>query len=705
MQRSGFFHKLRAAAVLAARPAASCGAEGILRKLQAELPAAVLLAARPAAACGAGASRIRTFSSRGDDGRHGDSRGDGLDSSSPVTSAGTKEQPWADPFRGGGLRHDSGGGGGGESQQLLSQAAVTAAQGVEQHGRHWRHSWVTDDSAGLQEEPRVDPFRGGGLSHDSGGGGEGQQLLSQSAATAAAAQAAEQQHRPQLSAAGDTASLQEILEMVKAIRAEGEATRAEVKATRAEVKATRAEGEATRAEVKATRAEVKATRAEGEATRAEVKSISQRLESISDGVGALMEHTAAKQLQQSLGNDRQVHPNVPLTGTKSTADCLLRDANASTKETAASALVQRLQGLPGLRAVLRYFLTRACADLKGLLQRSTYAAASAASTAATAAADASAATVAAAAADAAATAARDVATIQGHLGKLQALQGQLLDATAGTAVEARLAAAGVAALSGAQRYINPRRPRRPRAGHMPESSASDSGSSSTSGGGSGSGTGAGSTDDEHGDGQDSSGGWRGDDDGGDGTKACTPYAAAMMMLDAVRDAKTDELLLLMSEGPVSMLVLSALQPAATLPLTAALNTSSGSSSDGINSSGGSFKPATRLEVDALAVRLKGATLLVVIQEAKLKSNLATARKQVARIGTLFAYAYNVAVAAGAFGEGKPPRLRLEAQIVFARLKGLPPAQRNQMVELVPAEGERHMMRVRVTGLAGCTFDP
>ncbi|KAG2425478.1 hypothetical protein HXX76_013688 [Chlamydomonas incerta] len=655
MQRSGFFHKLRAAAVLAARPAASCGAEG--------------------------ASRIRTFSSRGDDGRHGDSRGDGLDSSSPVTSAGTKEQPWADPFRGGGLRHDSGGGGGGESQQLLSQAAVTAAQGVEQHGRHWRHSWVTDDSAGLQEEPRVDPFRGGGLSHDSGGGGEGQQLLSQSSATAAAAQAAEQQHRPQLSAAGDTASLQEILEMVKAIRAE-----------------TRAEGEATRAEVKA-------TRAEGEATRAEVKSISQRLESISDGVGALMEHTAAKQLQQSLGNDRQVHPNVPLTGTKSTADCLLRDANASTKETAASALVQRLQGLPGLRAVLRYFLTRACADLKGLLQRSTYAAASAASTAATAAADASAATVAAAAADAAATAARDVATIQGHLGKLQALQGQLLDATAGTAVEARLAAAGVAALSGAQRYINPRRPRRPRAGHMPESSASDSGSSSTSGGGSGSGTGAGSTDDEHGDGQDSSGGWRGDDDGGDGTKACTPYAAAMMMLDAVRDAKTDELLLLMSEGPVSMLVLSALQPAATLPLTAALNTSSGSSSDGINSSGGSFKPATRLEVDALAVRLKGATLLVVIQEAKLKSNLATARKQVARIGTLFAYAYNVAVAAGAFGEGKPPRLRLEAQIVFARLKGLPPAQRNQMVELVPAEGERHMMRVRVTGLAGCTFDP
>ncbi|KAG2425477.1 hypothetical protein HXX76_013687 [Chlamydomonas incerta] len=174
----------------------------------------------------------------------------------------------------------------------------------------------------MWEEPRVDPFRGGGLSHDSGGGGEGQQLLSQSAATAAAAQAAEQQHRPQLSAAGDTASLQEILEMVKAIRAEGEATRAEVKATRAEVKA---------------------IRAEGEATRAEVKSISQRLESISYGVGALMEHTAAKQLQQSLGNDRQVHPNVPLTGAKSTADCLLRDANASTKETAASALVQRLQ--------------------------------------------------------------------------------------------------------------------------------------------------------------------------------------------------------------------------------------------------------------------------------------------------------------------------------------------------------------------------
>ena len=30
----------------------------------------------------AGASRIRTFSSRGDDGRNGDSRGDGLDSSS-----------------------------------------------------------------------------------------------------------------------------------------------------------------------------------------------------------------------------------------------------------------------------------------------------------------------------------------------------------------------------------------------------------------------------------------------------------------------------------------------------------------------------------------------------------------------------------------------------------------------------------------------
>lgn len=87
------------------------------------------------------------------------------------------------------------------------------------------------------------------------------------------------------------------------------------------------------------------------------------------------------------------------------------------------------------------------------------------------------------------------------------------------------------------------------------------------------------------------------------------------------------------------------------------------------------------------------------------ADLATARKQVARIGTLFAYAYNVAVAAGAFGEGEPPRLRLEAQIVFARLKALPPAQLEQMVELVPAEGERHMMRVRVTGLAGCAINP
>ncbi|KAG2422084.1 hypothetical protein HXX76_016291 [Chlamydomonas incerta] len=539
MQRSGFFHKLRAAAVLAARPAASCGAEG--------------------------ASRIRTFSSRGDDGRHGDSRGDGLDSSSPVTSAGTKEQPWADPFRGGGLRHDSGGGGGGESQQLLSQAAVTAAQVVEQHGRHWRHSWVTDDSAGLQEEPRVDPFRGGGLSHDSGGGGEGQQLLSQSAATAAAAQAAEQQHRPQLSAAGDTASLQ------------------------------------------------------------------------------------------------------------STADCLLRDANASTKETAASALVQRLQGLPGLRAVLRYFLTRACADLKGLLQRSTYAAAFCCFDCC----DGGGWTLRRATVAAALQTLRPLlhATWQpsrGNLGSWQALQASCWDATAGTAVEER---------------------------------ASQMQTAAHSGGGSGSGTGAGSTDDEHGDGQDSSGGWRGDDDGGDGTKACTPYAAAMMMLDAVRERKTDELLLLMSEGPVSMLVLSALQPAATLPLTAALNTSSGSSSDGINSSGGSFKPATRLEVDALAVRLKGATLLVVIQEAKLKSNLATARKQVARIGTLFAYAYNVAVAGARLWGGQAAAAAAGGADRVRTPERTAPAQRNQMVELVPAEGERHMMRVRVTGLAGCTFDP
>lgn len=135
--------------------------------------------------------------------------------------------------------------------------------------------------------------------------------------------------------------------------------------------------------------------------------------------------------------------------------------------------------------------------------------------------------------------------------------------------------------------------------------------SSTSSGGSG--TGAGSRDDEHGDGQDSSS-RSGDDDGGDGTQACTPYAAAMLLLDAMRHRKTDELLLLVTDGPFSMLVLSALQPATTLPLTAALNTSSGSGS------GGSFKPATHLEVDALAVRLKDSTLQVIIQEAKMTSS-------------------------------------------------------------------------------------
>ena len=77
--------------------------------------------------------------------------------------------------------------------------------------------------------------------------------------------------------------------------------------------------------------------------RAEIKSFSQRLESVCDGLSALMEYTAAKQLQQDLGDDVRVHPNVRLTGAKSTSDCLLREADAEVKETAASALVKRLQ--------------------------------------------------------------------------------------------------------------------------------------------------------------------------------------------------------------------------------------------------------------------------------------------------------------------------------------------------------------------------
>ncbi|PNW76252.1 hypothetical protein CHLRE_12g541950v5 [Chlamydomonas reinhardtii] len=617
MQRCGFLRGFRAAALLAAPPAASCSANSFASTAGPHLLPCTGFAstAGPHLQLCTGASRIRTFSSRGDDGRNGDSRGDGLDSSS-----GNQVEPRVDPFRDCGLRHDSGGGSGGGRQQLLPQAAASAAPVAEQH-------------------------------------------------------------RLQLSAAGDSASLQDIARIVK------EAVRAEF----ASPGVKRIVKEAVRAEF----ASQDNTPIVKE-VRAEIKSFSQRLESVCDGLSALMEYTAAKQLQQDLGDDVRVHPNVRLTGAKSTSDCLLREADAEVKETAASALVKRLQGLSGLRAVLRYFLTRACADLMGLRKRSASAAAAAATAAMAAAADASAANVAAAAADAATIAistARDAATIQGHLVTLQALQDRLLVATAGTAVEAHLAAAAVTALGSAQGYIDTHRPRRPRAGHPPESSAA---SNSTSSGGSG--TGAGSRDDEHGDGQDSSS-RSGDDDGGDGTQACTPYAAAMLLLDAMRHRKTDELLLLVTDGPFSMLVLSALQPATTLPLTAALNTSSGSGS------GGSFKPATHLEVDALAVRLKDSTLQVIIQEAKMTSNLATARKQVARIGTLFAYAYNVAVAAGAFGEGEPPRLRLEAQIVFARLKALPPAQLEQMVELVPAEGERHMMRVRVTGLAGCAINP
>ncbi|KAG2442754.1 hypothetical protein HXX76_002835 [Chlamydomonas incerta] len=390
------------------------------------------------------------------------------------------------------------------------------------------------------------------------------------------------------------------------------------------------------------------------------------LTALSDSVSGGVEFLAANKLQERMGVE--VHQHVQLNGAESALSQLLGGVSAAGRASALSALVERLQGLPGLRAVVLHFTARACADLEDL--RADAAGGAAAATAAPADAEA---------------AALDADIQQAHLAALRALQNKLA-AAAGSAMDPGSAAAALAALDGAQRYIDGTR--RHRCGS--NSNSMSSRCSSPAGGGSrGSGT------EQADDSADSS---DNDADVG-GAQTCTlPFDAAMMLLDAARRQDGAEqrrrLARLLRDGPASMLVLSALQPAAS--------TSSGGSGGGFGAAG-FMPPVTQLELDGLAVQREGAKLRVVMLAAEPnQSGLPAAREQLRRAGTILAYVYNVAAAAGVYrpGEGEPPRLRLEGRIALARLRGLSLPQREREVELVPAEGQRHMMRERVTGLSG-----
>eukprot|EP00198_Chlamydomonas_reinhardtii_P002629 XP_001691965.1 predicted protein [Chlamydomonas reinhardtii] len=380
------------------------------------------------------------------------------------------------------------------------------------------------------------------------------------------------------------------------------------------------------------------------------------LEELCDNLLGLVESTAVVHLRNE--TQMPVHPNVFLTDAKRIVDLLLVGVDAAGRAAALSAIVDRLRRV-GPRVVVLYATSRVLADLARLLQQEEQ--------------------------QEPQEQQQEVEQQQEQLGPaatnsaqglLEAVRKVRISAAApGSAVDPD---AAVAVLDAAQEYINGKKAAQAQNRNRSSSSWSDAGSNEESGGGSG------------------------------GTGVRDPFDVARQLLKALgtKEQKQREQLEreLLAQGAASMLVLSAMQPPKLSSAAAAERGGiSGSSSGNVANvanvaaaEAAISEPATQLELNGLAVRLKKGTLRVMMLETKSgRADLPMARNQLRRAGTILAYVFNVAADAGAFGRSAP-RLQLEGRIALSQLEGLPPGEK--LVVLEPAEGPQHEMRECVSGL-------